>query len=1352
MIHRIDRNGRELQTFDHGVAGRTAAKLDPVADDASKRMDIHNPAFNIEDPQTWGFTPPKRRVMAVGVESGRLFYSVAEGPAIWSLGLNEDGSFIDDARLEIDVTGTPNSNPVTGLAFDGAGVLFVTQRGEATGSYDYSTFARPQASIVSRYTFDDAAKRWSADRQDVAIGLEPVYRATNGGIALNYGYDQAGNIDYGQCRQTLWTTGEQLRAGQSDPSILNGLQGNDKSMLQKPGANASPAPAGGPTPNASADLTPPKAVWFTDKDGQFKDPGVHAHIGSIAIFNRCDGASALAPRPKAPLFTEVKPSTPGIYISKTCGPALFGLETQCDITITNVNFRPTAPIVFVDSGTVVSNSAIVTHLDVVSVTPDGPDFICSPTPSQSLTCLLPADALPPGKSRTVTTFVNTDPSFADDSDGFINCADLEAPYHGQSCFSNAEGKDRGLTITKSAPASCDPGGSCTFKLGIRNDSGLPFNGPLLISDEMLINGTAPSPASITSISPSPDCAGGNPGNLPMECKTQLTLAPGASKSFDVTITMPPGDFWAHNCFALTGPDDPPPGALSEVGTCAWVKVGNPPPLSNLEMTKTAGPCAKQGAGQVRCEFALTVTNTGPTPFSDVITFDEKTAPTGVIGSLDAAFSCAPPAGGTAACTTAAAIDLNPGQSRTFDIFVDTPVLDVDAAACFTPNTIKITSPVGGDKNFNGADDQDSALGDSALMEFFDPVTGLTTVICDPTNLRTAKTATGDCVKAGSGYECSYKITITNMGPDPYKGPLNLTDTATGATSVTASGTGFNCTNGASSAQCSTAPLTMAKGDKVELTVKTTVPDNGQCSAVNQATMSFPPSGTRFNGSAADDSDTASAAIPSDTCLKQPACASPADGEFASASGACVCKQGRTRDRASKCVADAAPQPASDKCPDGYPIPQNGQCPCASGQTWDKDKRVCTAACEPGLNEYRTSAGQCVCKSGYQPAADGAGCVEGKDDGASTPPPVRPPVTTNDDDRCDLGPNEYRTAKGRCVCKQGYVRRGGDCQAEQATPSCKPGPNEVRTSKGVCICKDGYERVDGRCVQEEWDCPASMVYSNRLRKCVNVDRPRPEPQPQRCPPDHVRSSNGNCVCRPGLLAVDGDCVPPRPNKPRECPNGYYGTPPNCKLVKPPVEDDWDCPSWQTFNKRLGKCVGSPPQTQQKECPNGYYGNYPNCKLLNVPKPQKPQVEDDWDCPSWQTFNKRLGKCVGSPPQTKPQGCGPGFYSDNGKCRRVEQQQPFNDVIKPSQKLLDLIKPNKFIKPKPQNNEITIPDYQKVKPQQQPLNDYNGGFKPKPLTAPTLQKAPNFKIQNFKLKPFGCPAGQSGTPPNCYTNVN
>ena len=83
-------------------------------------------------------------MFAVAVQDGRLYYSVVEGPQIWSVGLNSDGSFADDARLEIDVTGTPNGNVVTGIAFDGAGTLYLAQRGEIVGSYDYSVFAKPE--------------------------------------------------------------------------------------------------------------------------------------------------------------------------------------------------------------------------------------------------------------------------------------------------------------------------------------------------------------------------------------------------------------------------------------------------------------------------------------------------------------------------------------------------------------------------------------------------------------------------------------------------------------------------------------------------------------------------------------------------------------------------------------------------------------------------------------------------------------------------------------------------------------------------------------------------------------------------------------------------------------------------------------------------------------------------------------------------------------------------------------------------------------------------------------------------------------------------------------------------------
>ncbi len=1269
MIHRLDKNGRELEIYDHGIAGRTKVSLAAVVDDA-KRMDIRNPAFNIEDPQTWGYTNSKRRVIAVAVENGRLYYSVVDGPGIWSVGLNVDGSFADDARLDIDVSGTPNGNPVTGLAFDGPDILFLSQRGESTGSYDYSTFARPQTSVVSRYKFESSSKSWSPDRDDVAIGLAPVYRATNGGVALNYGYDKQGNIDYGQCRQTLWTTGEQLRAGESGPSILNGLQGNDKSMLQKPAVPAARSGAavlsGDLAQSREAELSAPSDVWFTDKDGKFEDPQVHAHIGAIAILTECDRSVAETKRPNvAPYVPGTKRTKPGIYIDKVCGPAIIGIETRCEITITNVGIEPQSPIVFTDAGSTLSGPGVNTPLLITSWTTDGADFVCSPVPSGSFTCLLPPESLLPGKSRTVTAMINTDPGFGAGSEGFINCATLDAPYHGQSCFKTGDGQPGGLKISKSGPASCAPGGNCSFKLSVTNNGALPFSGQVLLSDAMLINGVAPAPAPITGVSPSFGCTGGDPAALPIQCNMPLSLAAGASKAFNVTMTMPPGNFWAQNCFVITSPASPPPGAIADSGACAWVKVGNPPPLSNLAISKTAGPCAKNGANLVRCGFAISVKNNGPSPFSSVIALNETTSPTGSLISTDPALACTPSVAGASTCTSPAAIALNPGQSQTFNVVVDTPAVDVDAAACFTPNKITIASPLGAPQNFNATDDTANATADSALLEFFDPVTGLTTVICDPTNLKTTKAATGDCVKAGGGYECSYKVTITNMGPDPYKGPVNLVDDTPGATSVIANGSGWNCTNGASSAQCSQPPLTLAKGASLEIAVKATVPDNGQCSAPNRATMTFPPAGTRFNRLAGDDSDTATAAIPSPKCLEKPACVSPVEGEFASASGACVCEQGRTRDRAQRCIADATPvkpDPVSDKCPDGYPIPQNGNCPCPNGQTWDQERHVCNTACEPGPNEYRTAAGQCVCKSGYVPGSSGSGCVTGKDDDDAKPLPIVPrpstperPTTTDDNDRCDPGPHGYRTPNGRCVCKEGYERVRGECVGEREDPKCQPGPGEYRTSKGNCICKEGYERDNnGRC-QEVIDCPPSMDYDERLGKCVRHEQPQCQPGPHEyrtssgrcvcsegyersgsgqcekifdCPPSmdfdpdrqkcvphegpvrevcssrQYLNANGRCECKQGYREVDGDCVEQR--QPERCG-------PNEVMAR-----DGSCSCREGYAGIDGLCVPErdkqPERPEGRTCPKGFVGTPPNCKTMDVPtlRPNdRPEVKQ---CPS------------------------------------------------------------------------------------------------------------------------------------------
>ena len=74
-------------------------------------MSIESPEFSIEDASTWGFADRRRMVFAVTVQGGRLYYSTAEGPQVWSVGLNGDGSFSNDARRELEVTQRQRPQP-----------------------------------------------------------------------------------------------------------------------------------------------------------------------------------------------------------------------------------------------------------------------------------------------------------------------------------------------------------------------------------------------------------------------------------------------------------------------------------------------------------------------------------------------------------------------------------------------------------------------------------------------------------------------------------------------------------------------------------------------------------------------------------------------------------------------------------------------------------------------------------------------------------------------------------------------------------------------------------------------------------------------------------------------------------------------------------------------------------------------------------------------------------------------------------------------------------------------------------------------------------------------------------------
>jgi hypothetical protein len=327
MIHRFAvADGSEPGApYDHGVTGRGAANLPPMPFNPANRPNISNNRFNSENPDSWGFAPPERRVWGLAVHDGRLFYSAsngaAEGPQIWSIGIAQDGGFGTDARLEVEVTPQPGPYPVSDIAFSQTGAMILAQRAPIAASYDYSAFTRPGEPRVLRYWLKDANDPpspglWKPMPEEYAVGFAGTYRNTDGGIALGYGYGPDGTFSSATCEAALWTTGQNLRNNPAlrsqlepgGPLVVNGLQGSPADMVRS--ANE-----------------PPAISYFIDYDDKFDDPRASGHMGGVRILARpCAGqvvaAGGLGASSSPPLVSgpQTPPTTTPGCVGPNCGP------------------------------------------------------------------------------------------------------------------------------------------------------------------------------------------------------------------------------------------------------------------------------------------------------------------------------------------------------------------------------------------------------------------------------------------------------------------------------------------------------------------------------------------------------------------------------------------------------------------------------------------------------------------------------------------------------------------------------------------------------------------------------------------------------------------------------------------------------------------------------------------------------------------------------------------------------------------------------------------------------------------------------------------------------------------------
>ena len=322
LIHRLDMQGRDLGQWDHGLSARTAEDLTPTLRKVGPGIDINSPDFDIEDPQTWGFAPPERRVWGLVVHDGRLYYSVAEGrekrPEVWSVGLaRKTGAFLEDPRWELTLPAHVPGAEISDLAFTATGAMLVAQRGQRMGSFDYRRFARDGQAGVLRFLREDpedpaaslTPSDWIWARDDYDIGFAHGGLGATGGLALGPGYDGRGRADFRACKDTLWTTGEDLR-NRSD--LRNYLEPGGP--LDIDGLQAQPVALG------RAHNSPPWVSYFLDhvQAGAPIDQ-VSGHMGDVEVLG-CHGGGGGAPAAIAPKLAELAelPKSPDLCPGGSC--------------------------------------------------------------------------------------------------------------------------------------------------------------------------------------------------------------------------------------------------------------------------------------------------------------------------------------------------------------------------------------------------------------------------------------------------------------------------------------------------------------------------------------------------------------------------------------------------------------------------------------------------------------------------------------------------------------------------------------------------------------------------------------------------------------------------------------------------------------------------------------------------------------------------------------------------------------------------------------------------------------------------------------------------------------------------
>jgi len=312
LVHRFSLDGVQRGSYDHGTEGRPPVGLPAAPYSGAPAVTPESPAFETERPDTWGLPAPNRRIFAIAVHQNRLYYSVAEGPQVWSVGISASGPISSSPRLEVQSPALAFGTEITSISFDNQGRLYAAERGLQTGDYRLDQLAGEGTARVLRFSpkppGDPTPGLWAATPQSYSIGFAPQHNNAAGGVAHGYSYDQNGFVDGGGCRQVVWATGERLLdPGDAEPGnflTVDGLQGSLLSLVR-------------PT------NIPPVQSWFVDFDDEPGDADYRGHMGAIAYLSACAPPVA-PPQPVPPA-----PAPPAVV----CPPGSSYSNGQCVVDL-----------------------------------------------------------------------------------------------------------------------------------------------------------------------------------------------------------------------------------------------------------------------------------------------------------------------------------------------------------------------------------------------------------------------------------------------------------------------------------------------------------------------------------------------------------------------------------------------------------------------------------------------------------------------------------------------------------------------------------------------------------------------------------------------------------------------------------------------------------------------------------------------------------------------------------------------------------------------------------------------------------------------------------------------------------